>query len=228
MRRAFKVALAMIMSIGVSIGLAGPAAACSWDSHCYGAYHWKDAPASFIGGSVWINPSYMQLPSSGTNFLTHELWVGDRNLVHWVEAGWFSQRDTAFPGAPVATPFGFWADHRFDGDSINLHVIATGETLHNVGVAVYKSGANTYHVGFDGHVAYSTSNPTVPWDAEVGSEITTANTFSYAAYNRLYWSDGSVWHSNWSSANYGSTVVNAPQTFHWTTPGAAFFAGVPS
>jgi hypothetical protein len=64
--------------------------------------------------------------------------------------------------------------------------------------------------------------------AEVGSEITTANTFNYAAYNTLYWSDGHVWHSNWTSSNYNSTIVNPPQTFSWTTKGAAFFAGVPS
>jgi hypothetical protein len=149
--------LLILSALSTSVCFSAQASACSWDSHCYGLYQWTDPPlSSFEGASVWINPSYMQLPSSGTNFLTHELWVGDAGLAHWVEAGWFKQRDTAFPGAPVNQPFGFWAEHRLQDSGIVLHVLVTGETLHNVGVAVYRVDGTSWHVGFDGFSALST------------------------------------------------------------------------
>lgn len=226
-RRALSVAILILASTLSWFVAASPASAVCSNSgtHCYGVFDWNDQPIAAEGTSADVLPSCLSVPTSGVNFANNEMWLGDAGLAHWVEVGWITTH--GFPGLPDNTNYGFWAQKR-PGDTgvsfINLDSITPPSRVH---LAIYRADASTFWVKFGSSTTTSRGNSMVVHAAAIGSEVTTAKAHSRGSFIGLNWFDSSVWHPQWTSGNYGSLVVNAPNTFAWSTPGSATWAGVP-
>ena len=226
-RRKAGVALIAVAALaGVGLVDASSAWACAAlpnSSHCYGSWTWRDPAPTLEGISADIRPTCLTVPSSGMNFATDEIWLLESlSAENWIEVGWIVQRES-FGSAPVGVPFGFWYDHR--PGSIGYFHVLLNEPLQSAHVSITRATPHSFQVYFDGAVATSTNNSMSTQAAQVGSEITTVNARSYASFSGMYWGDGVTWRPRWTSSSYGSFGQNPPNTFAWTTPGSAAWAG---
>jgi hypothetical protein len=198
----------MLLAASPVVSAALPAAesqaACSWQNHCYATMRWSHGDVS--GAEVELGTYSLNVPGTGPDFETSEMWVGfDGSPISWIEAGVSRDVGTVCSG----TNWFSAASYPLSG-GYQLRCLGAA-TLNTKAWVRLQEGSGSWSFYRDGtNLSTWALTPSTTSFLEVGHEYTRSDVSSSMTAGWMKWRHtvNNNWYTGWDTPSYPAPAAN--------------------